>query len=483
MSATPPIPPELLPRELPDRLRPRIEPLARLAKRDPQEVWDRLSISAKVGLAPRELRRAWLESLPRQQRAALKWAWKWLARPDQLPPLGRWILWLVLCGRGWGKTRTGAQFILGEARRLPGSRLALVGATARDVKKVMIEGESGILAVAPPGFRPVSYNKTDLELILPNRTVIQGFSADKPDRMRGPQFHGYWADEFCAWRFPENAWDMLSYGVRLPFPGQDLPPRGLITTTPRPIALLLQLLKDAGRRPGRTHVTRGSSYDNLWFLAVDFVAEVLGQKRGRLARQEVWGDVLDQTEGALWSYDLLDETRWTSDHGALPLMARKVVAVDPAEESGPDADEVGIVGTGRTQTGHLFVLADASLKGPPAVWGRAAYELWLHGDYDAIVVETNRGGQMVKHVILSVVREGEPKPRVIEVKATRGKATRAEPISAIWAERRGHMHGTFAALEDELCTYVPGVTVKSPNRLDAMVWGATELFPPRRVWS
>lgn len=468
-----PVPQDLLPSKLPSALRPRLEKLASLAQTTPDEVWGRLSPAGKIGLAPREERRAWLEGLTREHRAALKWAWGYLARPDQLTPPGQWLLWLVLAGRGWGKTRTGSQFTIETARENPGCRIALVGSTSGDVRDVMIEGESGILAASPPGFRP-TWEPSKRRLTWPNGSRATSYSADKPERLRGPQFHAFWADEVCAWRFPEQAWEMLQYGVRL---GKR--PRGLVTTTPRPIKLLLKLLKDAQERPQDTVLTKGSTYDNVWNLAAKYVAQVLAKREGRLARQEIFGDVLDVTEGALWNLIRLDILRVRR----APALARVVVAVDPAEECGPDSDEVGIVGAGRTLNGHGYVLADRSLKGPPSLWARTAYELYLALDADAIVVETNRGGKMVAHTIRSVVRPGEKRPRIIEVKATRGKATRAEPISAIYEEGRGHHVGNFPPLEDEMCSYVPGVTRRSPNRMDALVWAFTELFPVRKVWN
>jgi len=341
-----------------------------------------------------------------------------------------------------------------------------------DVRRVMIEGDSGILGCAPPDYRPDW--RPGLQVIeLPNKSRIEVYTADRPDRLRGPQFDWAWCDELAAWRYPEAAWDMLLYGLRL-----GTKPRVCVTTTPRPITLLQGLVGDAADPSKRVHMTRGSTYENYLHLAESYFESVVSRNKGSLSRQEIFAEMLDKIDGALWSIEAIDRKRLD---GA-PQLQQIVVAVDPAEESRGDSDEVGIVACGRDYQGRGYVLEDWSTHGSPAHWARRAYELWAATDADSLVVETNRGGQMIAHTIRSVIREGEARPRIVEVKASRGKATRAEPIAALYEEGRMYHVGTFSKLEDEMTTYVPGVTAGSPNRLDALVWAMTALFPSRRVF-
>lgn len=462
---------------IPPHVAERLRPVCDATGLKAQDIWDRQSLATQLEADP-ALARRFKSQLNRDEKAVLRFCWSFWGRPSQQIPAGAWFIWLVLAGRGWGKTRTGAQFVIHEARTRPGSRGALVGPTQGAVRDVMILGESGLMACSPPDFRP-EYEPSKGLITWPNKSQAAVYSAEKPDRLRGPQFDWSWCDELAAWRYPEHPWDMLLYGMRLP---GVVSPRCCVTTTPRPIPLLTGLVEQSRDPLQDTILTRGTTYDNYWHLHERFFTQVISRNQGSLARQEIFAELLELIQGALWSLKLIDKYRWTGKAPSKEHYARIVVSVDPAEEAGKDNDEVGIVAVARDHKDHGYVVEDESCQGSPATWGRAAYELYLRLDADAIVVETNRGGQMVAHVIRSVVRPDEPRPRIIEVKASRGKATRAEPIAAIYEEGRFHHVGNLAVLENELTHYVPGVTKQSPNRMDALVWGATELFKPHRIY-
>lgn len=398
-----------------------------------------------------------LAELTDEQVMALAYDWRgtW-ARPDQLPPPGDWLVWLILSGRGWGKTRTGAEWIRDQASGERPVRIALVGRTAGDVRDVMVEGESGILAVSPPWDRP-HYEPSKRRLTWANGSVATTFAATEPEQLRGPQFDVAWADEFCTWPYQTLAWDNLQFGLRL---GEH--PRTLITTTPKPQKLLKQIIADE-----TTRITRGSSYDNRVNLSPAYYAKVIRRYEGTaLGRQELEGQVLEEAPGALWKRERIDQLRVAQ----APELVRIVVGVDPAASSGEDADENGIVVVGLGADRHLYVLADVSAQGKPADWGKRAVNAFRAWKADRIVAEANNGGEMVEHVIRTV----DPDVPVKLVHASRGKLTRAEPISALHEQGREHHVGSFPELEDQKCTYVPGE--KSPDRMDADVWASTELL-------
>lgn len=390
------------------------------------------------------------------QDQAARYDWRAQARPEQLAPPGEWRTWLILAGRGWGKTRTGAEFIREEvaARRM--RRVAFVGRTAADVRDVMIEGESGILAVTPPSERPL-YEPSKRRLTWPNGARATTFSADKPDMLRGPEHDGAWGDEPAAWRFGQEAIDNLEFGLRR---GRN--PRAVLTTTPKPTKLVRQLLADPG-----THPTRGSTFENAANLAPRFLDRMRQRYEGtRLGRQELLGEILDDTPGALWTRARLELLRVRQP----PEMIRIVVGVDPAATSGEDADETGIVVAGLGVDGHGYVLDDRTVRGSPREWASAAIAAYHEYRADRIVAEVNNGGEMVGFTIATV----DPTAAFKAVYASRGKRTRAEPIAALDEGGRIHHVGYFAELEDQLCTWVPGED--SPDRLDARVWAFTELF-------
>lgn len=396
-----------------------------------------------------------LADLTEDEAEYLLYDWKFWARPSQLAPDGDWRTWLVLAGRGFGKTRTGAEWVRQQIELERCGRIALVAPTAGDARDVMVEGESGILAISPEWNKPI-YEPSKRRLTWPNGAIATTYSADEPERLRGPQHDGAWADELGAWRYPE-AWDMLMFGLRL---GQD--PRAVVTTTPKPVKLVRELIKDK-----TTHITRGSTRDNAGNLAKAFLEQIISKYEGtRLGRQELDGELLEDTPGALWQRNQLDELR-VSEH---PALKRIVVAVDPAATDDEDSDETGIVVAGVGRDGHAYVLDDLSIKASPDGWARTSVHGYHKFSADRLVAEANNGGDMVEYTVRTVDKNVSYK----KVHASRGKYTRAEPIAALYEQGKVHHVGTFPQLEDQMCNWTPGQ--KSPDRMDALVWALTELM-------
>jgi phage terminase large subunit-like protein len=395
---------------------------------------------------------------------ALENSWPAIARPNQLPPPGDWWqIWLLLAGRGFGKTRTLAEWVCEQVASGQASWIALVAATAADARDVLVEGESGILAVSPPWFRPV-YEPSKRRLTWPNGAIARTYSAEEPDRLRGPQHDAAVCDELGSWSRPET-WDMLQFGLRL---GRN--PRCLVATTPRPIKLIRELLAREGRD---VVVTRGSTYENRANLAPGFFDQVIRKYEGtRLGRQELNAELLEDTPGALWSHGVIDVAR----QAAAPNLVRIVVAIDPAATSGEDADETGIVVVGKDNQGHGYVLADASGKYQPIEWAKIAISAYRTHKADRIVAEVNNGGEMVENTLRMV----DPNIPFTAVRASRGKVTRAEPVSALYEQGRMHHVGTFAQLEDQMTNFTTdfdrAAAGYSPDRVDSLVWGCTELL-------
>ncbi|MGO4704534.1 DNA-packaging protein [Microvirga sp. 2MCAF38] len=398
--------------------------------------------------------------------------WPLHCRNEQrLPGLVRardpWNIWLMLGGRGAGKTRTGAEWVRGIALGEPDfaepalGRIALVGETFADARNVMVEGPAGILAVHTRRERP-SWSPSLRKLEWPNGSVAHVFSAEDPDSLRGPQFEAAWADELAKWRYVEETWDMLQFGMRL-----GTHPRQMVTTTPRPIPLIKRFLADPS-----VVVTRAKTADNAANLAPAFLETVVGRYGGtRLGRQELDGEIIEDRPDALWNRGLIEQSRVS----VAPTLARIVIAVDPPATSSRRADACGIVAVGLDHSGTAYVLADetASRLKPPE-WAAKAVGLYHRLQADALVVETNQGGEMVT----SVIREVDASVPVKAVRATRGKYLRAEPVSVLYAQGRVHHVGAMPDLEDELCDFGPaGLTSnRSPDRMDALVWGLTELM-------
>ena len=362
-----------------------------------------------------------------------------------------------MAGRGFGKTRLGAEWLAAKAVRNPGVRCAIVARTFSDTRNVCVEGVSGILNILREYDAVKDWNKSNGILTLKNGSIIQTFSADTPDSLRGPQFHYAWTDELAAWQY-DDTWNQLQFGLRLGDHTQTV-----ITTTPRPTKLIKDLVKRES-----TVVTRGSTFDNAENLSQSALLEMQERYAGtRLGQQELFGAILDDNPGALWSRGLLETARVKE----APTLTRVVVGIDPAVTSGDESDSTGIVVAGMTPDGHYYILADYTLKASPQVWAeKAVYAFELH-KADRIIAETNNGGDLVVH-LLQQVKNTVP---VKKVTASRGKAVRAEPIAALSEQGKLHMVGYFTELEDELCEYEPGTSTKSPDRMDAMVWAVTEL--------
>ena len=394
--------------------------------------------------------------------------WDLWARPNQLPPPGDWRIWLILAGRGWGKTRTGAEFIVNLATTQPKTSWHIVAPTHADVRGVCVEGSSGLLACLPPS-RLKDYNRSLGEITLANGSIIRTFSADQPERLRGPQCHGAWCDELASWRYP-MAWDMLMFGLRL---GHD--PKCAVTTTPKPTKLIRDLMEQPS-----CAVTRGSSYDNRENLADAFFEEIVKKYEGtRLGRQELNAEILEDVEGALWNQLLIDEARVSS----FPDLARVVVAIDPAVTANAESDETGIVCVGLGVDGDCYVLADGSCKLSPDGWAKRSVNMLEEFHGDRIVAEVNNGGDMVERTVRTVSQHAPYRA----VRASRGKATRAEPVAALYEQGRVHHAGIFPQLEDQMCSWDPASFDSSPDRVDALVWAITDLVidaapAPRVRW-
>lgn len=391
--------------------------------------------------------------------------WLNTARPNQITPLGDWHIWLILAGRGWGKTRTGAADAMLYALRNPEVRVAVVTPTFGDLRRVAFEGVSGILKTMPKecllNGRGQGYNSSASEIRLYNGSIIMGFSATEPDRLRGPQFHRAWCDELAAWRYPE-AFDQLMFALRL---GDK--PQCIITTTPKPTALIRMLMAR-----NDTIITTGSTFENSDNLAASTLAMLKERYDGTtLGRQELYAEVIDQMEGALWSLSMIEGKRVSE----IPEMKNIIVAVDPAVTSGDDADETGIVVVGKDTNNEYYVLEDKSGKYSPDQWGNVAIDLFHQWDADRIVAEVNNGGDLVERLIRTI----DPNVRYKSVHASRGKMVRAEPVAALYEQGKVHHRGVFPELETQMCTYTGERPKPSPDRLDAMVWGLSELSKSR----
>ncbi len=413
-----------------------------------------------------------LASLSDEDLAALYFDWQVWARDDQLPPLATgsvaaWRTWLILGGRGAGKTRAGAEWVRAQALGLaplatvPSKRIALIGETMAQVRATMVEGVSGLLSVHRAVERP-RFEVSKRQIVWPNGSVAQLFSAEDPDSLRGPQFAAAWCDEIAKWRHAEETFDMLQFALRL---GDD--PKQVVTTTPRPIPLIKRLLGDP-----TTVVSRSRTHDNAENLAPAFVAEM--ERRygdSNLARQELDGELIAERSDALWRREWIELPRMER----APELTRIVVAVDPPVTSGAKADACGIVAAGLGEDGRGYVIADRTVQGrAPHVWARAAVAAYHDLEADRIVAEVNQGGELVS----TIIKQADQSVPVRHVRATRGKWLRAEPIAALYAEGRVVHIGRWPELEDQMCDFGAGglSSGRSPDRLDALVWALTDLM-------
>lgn len=400
--------------------------------------------------------------------------WRQTARPEQLAPEGDWTTWLLMAGRGFGKTRSAAEFIREEIMAGRMKRVAFVGRTAADVRDVMVEGPSGILAAFRAyGYNP-RYRKSLRRIDFHTGAVAFCYSADKPDLLRGPEHDGFWADEIAAWENPA-AWDNLMFGLRI---GER--PRGVAGTTPRPVSLVRGLVADVAR--GAVHLTRGRTVDNAANLARSFLDKIIAKYQGtRLGRQELEGELLDDVEGAFWDWKMIgdarverDDLEWVKgpDHSdehphLIPHLQRIVVAIDPATTHGPKSDYTAIVAAGMGWDGELYVLESVALKTRPNLWGRAAWDMFDRWAADAFIPEVNQGGEMVTEV-LENTRDGRSMPAVDTVHAKRGKKLRAEPVVTVYEQRRVHHLGDHKMLEDQMVVF-PVVQAEDDETHDDLV--------------
>lgn len=426
------------------------------------------SLAADIAALPEAELEAMLRGFSASELAALEYDWRFWARPSQLPPDGEWAFWLVLAGRGFGKTRTGAEYIRDEVDAGRAHRVAMVAPTAGDARDVMVEGESGLLAISPPWNRP-TYEPSKRRITWSNGAIATLYSADEPERLRGPQHDLAWADEVAAWRY-EEAYDQLMFGLRL-----GTRPRVVFTTTPKPTALIKALVKDP-----TGVVTRGSTYDNRANLAATFFSKIVAKYEGtRLGRQELRAEVLEDVEGALWSLAQIEEARMSEETFKSAPVGRTVVAIDPNVSKEPGADEAGVLavmrGAGQCPCGKsdcAYVLQDASGNIAPIEWARAAVGLYTKYSADRVIAEVNNGGDLVETQLRVVDQNVSYKG----VHAAKGKRTRAEPVQALYEQGRVHHVGSFPQLEDQMTQWVPDMGLPSPGRMDALVWGLTELM-------
>lgn len=424
--------------------------------------WEELSQAERIAFAASpEERDAFWQNLSAEEAMRLNYDWDFWARPEQKLPPGDWFALLLDMGRGSGKTRVGSETVRGwvGGENDPPIQIALIAETKADARDVIVQGPSGLMTVCPPWNRP-KYEPSKRRLTWPNGSVGFLFSGDEPNQLRGSQFHKAWVDELAKYHYPQEAWDMLEYGLRL---GNH--PQALITTTPRPIPIMKKLLVDP-----QVIVVKGSTYRNLANLAPSFIERVIRRYEGtRLGRQELHAEMLTDAPGALWTYDLLERTRVA----AVPdNLVRIVVAVDPAATSNENSNETGIIVAAKAPNGHAYVFRDVSDRYTPNEWGLRAVNLYTNYQADRVVGEKNQGGEMVAYVLKTV----DPTVPVKLVNASRGSYTRAEPIASLYAEGKVHNVGVLPQLEDQMTTWTPDIKDWSPDRMDAMVWAVWELM-------
>lgn len=424
------------------------------------------SAEAMRALPDRE-RRALLSSLTDDEAVTLHYDWDFWARDAQRAPPGDWFVWMLLSGRGFGKTRSAVEWVRtyvegNSPQQAPAGapeRIALVAETAADARDVMIEGPSGILKCSPPGYGPL-YEPSKRRLTWQNGIIATTYSAEDPDQLRGPEHGLGWADELAKWKYAADTWSNLVLGMR------QGTPKIAITTTPRPLKLIKELVLRK-----TTVITRGSTYENRANLSGDFLREIEDLYEGtRIGGQEIHGRILDDVEGALWLRTDIDKGRVKFKD--MPAFERIVVAVDPPVTSNADSDECGIVVVGRCEDGDLWVIADLSVQGrSPTGWAEVVVKAYEDYEADRVIGEVNNGGEMIETVIRTVGKQISYKA----VRATRGKMVRAEPVAARYEKGEVHHVGMFEKMEDQMCSYTGDRRQQSPDRMDALVWGCTEL--------
>jgi phage terminase large subunit-like protein len=451
--------------------------------------WEQLSQAEQIATEGDDALVKFVLSMSAAQQRSLTYRWGFWGRPTQLAPAGSWDNWLILAGRGFGKTRTGAEWVrenmCGSTPLARGRwrHIAIIAETAADARDVMVgDGKapcdpnagSGILQVHPKDFLPL-YEPSKRRLTWPNGAAATLYNAVEPDQLRGPQHDAAWCDELCKWRYQQETWDQLEFGLRT---GDN--PQKLISTTPKPTMLLKAIMADP-----QTVITRGSTYDNSGNMPKKFLDRIRRKFEGtRLGRQELEAEVLEDLDGALWKRSNIDANRITL--AELPPLRRIVVAIDPNASSEENSNECGIVCAGVDDRGHGYVLDDVSAVLAPLEWGREAISLYRARQADRIVAEINNGGEMVENTLRMI----DPNVSYSPVWASKGKFIRAEPVSALYEQNRIHHVGSFGPLEDQMCTFTVDFDRKamgySPDRMDAMVWAFTDLLiegdTPRKIF-
>ena len=419
-----------------------------------------------------------IADLTDEEASTVEYDWRLNGRPSQLVPgtpgaaIQRidWNFWLILAGRGYGKTRTGGETVR-EWAEDPDERILIVGPTwTDDIENTMLDGPSGLMSCYPPNGRRPVYNSSSHEIIFPSGAVGITRSGSEPERLRGCQFRKFWIDELCAMQYSQEVWNQIMFGFRLP--GARI--QGLITTTPKPLNVLKALAKNP-----RTVLTTGSSYENRAHLSPEYYSEAIAPYVGtRLGRQEIFAEILEDVPGALWTRANIEANRIKPDAGgSYPIqwdkIERIVVGVDPAVTNRENSDETGIVVCALTLSHHVLVLADRSLRASTDTWARAVIEAYRYFRADRVIGEANQGGDLIEMALRTI----DPSVSYKAVRATRGKAIRAEPVAALYEQGRVHHAGPgLETLEDQLCTWSPQVDTWSPDRLDALVWAITELL-------
>ena len=409
-------------------------------------------------------RRAVLADLSPDQLRALEYAWPFWARPDQLPPLVSWRTWLLLGGRGGGKTRSAAEWVRDQVEKGRRGSLGIVGPTADTLRRDVVQGQSGLLAIAPPWNRP-QHEPSQRRIVWPGGQIAHLLSSEEPDRIRGMNLDGGWGDEITSWAAPDACWSNLQLALRIPGP-DGTAPAAVVSTTPKRHALLRAIIADPA-----TATTRSRTFNN----AANLDASTLDYLRARyagttLGRQELDAELLEDVDGALWNRAMLDDCRVPVDLGR--HMKRVVVAVDPSGGASTSNAETGIIVAGVGQDGHGYVMRDLSGRYSPERWAYTTMSAYRDYGADRIVAERNYGGAMVE----GTIRATAPNVPVRMVTASRGKAVRAEPVVALFEQKRVHLVGLHPALEDQLCGWDPMSSDASPDRLDALVWAITDLM-------
>lgn len=439
-----------------------------MATATPPEFYDH-SEAKLFSELPASVRSSFYESLSDHESTLLEHRWDFWARPKQLAPEGRWYIWVLITGRGWGKNRAASEWIHEKAELLPGSRGALCARTASDVRDTIVNGASGLIATAKP-WNKCRYVASRRMVIWDNGTTALMYTSEKPEQLRGPNHHWAYGDEAATWKKIKDkdggtAYDNMQLSTRLEY--NSIQPQMMLTTTPRPVKLIKELLED---KSGQVVITRGSLLENRDNLAPAYIARIMDKYDGtRLGRQEIDGEVLEAVEGAIVDLDMIDACRVDE----APPLDVVVVAVDPAGSTNEQSDETGIVVVG-VAGGHGYVLADYSGKYTPRQWAEKAVKAVKDWDAPYIVAEKNCGGDMVK----SNVENVDPSVRVMPVHASKSKAVRFSPVGLLYEQGRIHHVGTFDKLEDQVCGFTAdsyeGDT--SPDSADAMVWGFRKIL-------